>query len=156
MFYVLFVGFVLSMLVVLLVNSVGVYWIVIELIILVSIFMVGFECNVESMEVVWKYIIVVFFGISLVLFGMVLFYWGGSFVYGEIYMFSWLMLVVVVLYMLLVLLKMGFFFVLIGYGIKVGLVLMYMWLFDVYSEGLVLVLVMFFGVLFNIVMVGIV
>ena len=155
-FYALFAGFALSMLVAPLVNSVGVYWIAIELTTLVSTFLVGFERNAESMEAAWKYIIVVSSGISLALLGTVLLYWGGSFVYGETYMLSWSSLAAAAPHMPPVLLKMGFLLALIGYGTKVGLAPMHTWLPDAHSEGPAPVSAMLSGALLNTAMVGIV
>ncbi|PXV55980.1 hydrogenase-4 component F [Dyella jiangningensis] len=155
-FYALFAGFALSMLVAPLVNSVGVYWIAIELTTLISTFLVGFERNAESMEAAWKYIIVVSSGISLALLGTALLYWGGSFVYGETYMLSWSTLVAAAPHMPPVLLKMGFLLVLIGYGTKVGLAPMHTWLPDAHSEGPAPVSAMLSGALLNTAMVGIV
>ena len=73
-------------------NSVGIYWIAIELTTLVSTFLVAFERVAESMEAAWKYIMVVSAGISLALLGTVLFYWGGSFVLGPTYQMTWAVL----------------------------------------------------------------
>ena len=72
-----------------LMNSVGIYWIAIELTTLVSTFLVAFEREAESMEAAWKYIMVVSAGISLALLGTVLFYWGGTFVLGPTYNMTW-------------------------------------------------------------------
>lgn len=155
-FYALFAGFALSMLVAPLVNSVGVYWIAIELTTLVSTFLVGFERNAESMEAAWKYIIVVSSGISLALLGTALLYWGGSFVYGETYQLTWASLTAAAPHMPPVLLKMGFLLALIGYGTKVGLAPMHTWLPDAHSEGPAPVSAMLSGALLNTAMVGIV
>ena len=91
-FYALFAGFGLTTLVGPLMNSVGIYWIAIELTTLVSTFLVAFERVAESMEAAWKYIMVVSAGISLALLGTVLFYWGGSFVLGPTYKMTWAVL----------------------------------------------------------------
>ena len=88
-FYALFAGFGLTTLVGPLMNSVGIYWIAIELTTLVSTFLVAFEQVAESMEAAWKYIMIVSAGISLALLGIVLLYWGGSFVLGPSYKMTW-------------------------------------------------------------------
>ena len=74
-FYALFAGFGLTTLVGPFMNSIGIYWIAIELTTLVSTFLVAFERVAESMEAAWKYIMVVSAGISLALLGTILFYW---------------------------------------------------------------------------------
>ncbi|TAM60074.1 MAG: hypothetical protein EPN49_09845 [Rhodanobacter sp.] len=156
LFYALLAGFALTMLIAPLVNSIGVYWIAIELTTLVSTFLVGFERNAESMEAAWKYIIVVSSGISLALLGTTLLYWGGTFVYGETYQLTWASLVHAAPQMPPVLLKMGFLLTLIGYGTKVGLAPMHTWLPDAHSEGPAPVSAMLSGALLNTAMVGIV
>ena len=155
-FYALHAGFALTMLFAPLVNSIGVYWIAIELTTLVSTFLVGFEHNAESMEAAWKYIIVVSAGISLALLGTTLLYWGGSFVLGETYNLTWASLVQVAPKMPPVLLKLGFLLTLIGYGTKVGLAPMHTWLPDAHSEGPAPVSAMLSGALLNTAMLGIV
>lgn len=155
-FYALHAGFALTMLFAPLVNSIGVYWIAIELTTLVSTFLVGFERSAESMEAAWKYIIVVSAGISLALLGTTLLYWGGSFVLGETYNLTWESLVQVAPKMPPVLLKLGFLLTLIGYGTKVGLAPMHTWLPDAHSEGPAPVSAMLSGALLNTAMLGIV
>jgi len=155
-FYALQAGFALSMLFAPLVNSIGVYWIAIELTTLVSTFLVGFEQTPESMEAAWKYIIVVSAGISLALLGTALLYWGGSFVLGETYSLTWQSLTQVAPKMPPVLLKLGFLLTLIGYGTKVGLAPMHTWLPDAHSEGPAPVSAMLSGALLNTAMLGIV
>lgn len=156
LFYALLAAFALSMLIAPLVNSIGVYWIAIELTTLVSTFLVGFERNAESMEAAWKYIIVVSSGISLALLGTALLYWGGTFVYGPTYQLTWASLTHAAPQMPPVLLKMGFLLALIGYGTKVGLAPMHTWLPDAHSEGPAPVSAMLSGALLNTAMVGIV
>ncbi|WP_367852499.1 proton-conducting transporter transmembrane domain-containing protein [Rhodanobacter lycopersici] len=156
LFYALLAGFALTMLAAPLVNSIGVYWIAIELTTLVSTFLVGFERNAESMEAAWKYIIVVSSGISLALLGTTLLYWGGTFVYGETYRLTWASLVQAAPHMPPVLLKLGFLLTLIGYGTKVGLAPMHTWLPDAHSEGPAPVSAMLSGALLNTAMLGIV
>ncbi len=128
MFYALFAGFALTMLVAPMVNNLGVYWIAIELTTLVSTFLVGFERRAESMEAAWKYIIIVSAGISIALFGIVMLYWGGSLVLGPTYDLTWQILADVAPRMNPVLLRLGFLLTLIGYGVKVGLAPMHSWL----------------------------
>jgi hydrogenase-4 component F len=156
LFYALLAAFALSMLVAPLVNSIGVYWIAIELTTLVSTFLVGFERNAESMEAAWKYIIVVSAGISLALLGTTLMYWGGSFVYGPTYQLTWTTLAEAAPRIPPVLLKMGFLLALIGYGTKVGMAPMHTWLPDAHSEGPAPVSAMLSGALLNTAMLGVV
>ena len=138
-----------------LMNSVGIYWIAIELTTLVSTFLVAFEREAESMEAAWKYIMVVSAGISLALLGTVLFYWGGTFVLGPTYNMTWSTLAAAAPQINPVLLTLAFLLVLVGYGTKVGLAPMHAWLPDAHSEGPAPVSVMLSGALLNTAMVGI-
>jgi hydrogenase-4 component F len=155
-FYALFAGFALTMLFAALVNSLGVYWIAIELTTLVSTFLVGFERRAESMEAAWKYIIIVSAGISVALLGTVLLYWGGSFTLGPTYDLNWQTLATVAPHMNPLLLRLGFLLMLVGFGVKVGLAPMHTWLPDAHSEGPTPVSAMLSGALLNTAMLGIV
>jgi hydrogenase-4 component F len=154
-FYALFAGFGLTTLAAPLMNSVGIYWIAIELTTLVSTFLVAFEREAESMEAAWKYIMVVSAGISLALLGTVLFYWGGTFVFGPTYNMTWSVLAQAAPRIDPVLLTLAFLLVLVGYGTKVGLAPMHSWLPDAHSEGPAPVSAMLSGALLNTAMVGI-
>jgi hydrogenase-4 component F len=155
-FYALFAAFGFTTLVGPLMNSVGIYWIAIELTTLVSTFLVAFEREAESMEAAWKYIMVVSAGISLALLGTVLFYWAGSFVLGPSYQMTWGALAAAAPRMNPVVLALAFLLVLIGYGTKVGLAPMHSWLPDAHSESPAPVSAMLSGALLNTAMVGIV
>ncbi len=155
-FYALFAGFALAMLVAPLMNNVGVYWIVIELTTLISTFLVGFEIGAESIEAAWKYIIVVSAGISLALLGTILFYWAGTFVLGPSYDMTWGVLTGVAARLNPGLLILAFLLVLVGYGTKIGLAPMHTWLPDAHSEGPAPVSAMLSGALLNTAMLGVV
>ena len=154
-FYALFASFGLTTLAGPLMNSVGIYWIAIELTTLVSTFLVAFEREAESMEAAWKYIMVVSAGISLALLGTVLFYWGGTFVLGPTFDMTWSVLAKAAPQINPVLLVLAFLLVLVGYGTKVGLAPMHSWLPDAHSEGPAPVSAMLSGALLNTAMVGI-
>lgn len=155
-FYALFAGFGLTTLVGPLMNSIGIYWIAIELTTLVSTFLVAFERVAESMEAAWKYIMVVSAGISLALLGTVLFYWSGSFVLGPTYQMTWATLATAAPKTNPVLMTLAFLLVLVGYGTKVGLAPMHSWLPDAHSESPAPVSAMLSGALLNTAMIGIV
>ena len=155
-FYALFAGFGLTTLIGPLMNSVGLYWIAIELTTLVSTFLVAFERVAESMEAAWKYIMVVSAGISLALLGTVLFYWAGSFVLGPRYQMTWAALAGAAPRMNPVLILLAFLLVVVGYGTKVGLAPMHTWLPDAHSESPAPVSAMLSGALLNTAMIGIV
>ena len=154
-FYALFAGFGFTTLVGPLMNSIGLYWIAIELTTLVSTFLVAFERVAESMEAAWKYIMVVSAGISLALLGTVLFYWAGSFVYGPTYNMTWAALTSAAPKLNPVLVNLSYLLVLVGYGTKVGLAPMHTWLPDAHSEAPAPVSAMLSGALLNTAMIGI-
>ena len=155
-FYALFAGFGFTTLIGPLMNSIGIYWIAIELTTLVSTFLVAFEEVAESMEAAWKYIMVVSAGISLALLGTILFYWSGTFVLGPTYQMTWGVLSAAAPRMNPVLLILAFLLVLVGYGTKVGLAPMHSWLPDAHSESPAPVSAMLSGALLNTAMIGIV
>jgi hydrogenase-4 component F len=155
-FYALFAGFGLTTLIAPLMNSIGIYWIAIELTTLVSTFLVAFEQVAESMEAAWKYIMVVSAGISLALLGTIIFYWSGTFVLGPTYQMTWAVLGAAAPKMNPVLLILAFLLVLVGYGTKVGLAPMHSWLPDAHSESPAPVSAMLSGALLNTAMIGVV
>lgn len=155
LFYALFSGFALTMLIACAMNNAGVYWIAIELTTLVSTFLVGFEQEAESTEAAWKYIVVVSAGLALSLLGTVFFYWGGSFVLGPTYAMTWDTLRHCASSVYPPLLVVAFLLVLVGYGTKAGLAPMHTWLPDAHSESPAPVSAMLSGALLNTAMVGI-
>ncbi len=155
-FYALFSGFALTILLSSVMNNAGLYWIVVELTTLVSTFLVGFERAAESIEAAWKYIIIISAGISLALLGTVLFYWCGSFVLGPSYDMTWDALREAAPKMNPALAALSYLLVLVGYGTKVGLAPMHAWLPDAHSESPAPISAMLSGALLNSAMLGIV
>jgi hydrogenase-4 component F len=155
-FYALFAGFALAIFVSPLMNNTALYWIAIEATTLVSTFLVAFERVAESMEAAWKYIVVVSAGISLALFGTVLFYWSGSFILGPAYNMTWGALLRAAPGMNPSLVMLAFLLVLVGYGTKVGLAPMHTWLPDAHSESPAPISAMLSGALLNAAMLGII
>lgn len=77
-YYALFNLFAFSMFFVTVVNNLGMIWIAIEATTLTSAFLVGFHNSKSSIEAAWKYIIICSVGITLALFGTILFYYASS------------------------------------------------------------------------------
>lgn len=155
-FYALFALFALVMFTAPLMNDIAIYWIAIEMSTIVSTFLVGFVQAPQSLEAAWKYIVIVSAGIALALLGIILFYWGGTFILGPHYHLTWDTLKTIAPQMNLTLLMLAFLFVLIGFGTKVGLAPMHTWLPDAHSEGPAPVSAMLSGALLNVAMLGIV
>jgi hydrogenase-4 component F len=99
--------------------------------------------------------VVVSAGISLALLGTVLFYWGGSFVFGPTYAMTWAALHRSAAQVYTPLLTVSFLLVLVGYGTKAGLAPMHTWLPDAHSESPAPVSAMLSGALLNASMLGI-
>jgi len=118
-YYLLFNLFIVSMLVVVVVDNLGVMWAAIEMTTLISAFLVGFYNNKGAVEAAWKYIIICSAGIILALIGTILFSYallGTAQVDAN-------------------LIKVAFIFILVGYGTKAGLAPMHTWLPDAHSQA---------------------
>ena len=155
-FYALFALFAWVMFMAPLMNDIAVYWIAIEMSTLVSTFLVGFVQAPQSIEAAWKYIVIVSAGIAFALLGVILFYWGGTFILGAHYHLTWDVLKTIAPKINTVLLLPAFLLVLVGFGTKVGLAPMHTWLPDAHSEGPAPVSAMLSGALLNVAMLGIV
>lgn len=154
-YYALQAGFALTMLIAPLMNNPGIFWIAIDFTTIVSAFLVGFEKEAECIEAAWKYLIVVSAGLALALLGIILFYWGGTFVLGPTYALTWANLREVAPKVPETLLFLAFLLTLVGFGTKVGLAPMHTWLPDAHSEGPAPVSAMLSGALLNIALLGI-
>jgi len=87
-YYILFNLFAFSMFLVTVLNNLGLVWVAIEMTTLVSAFLVGFHNDKTSIEAAWKYIIICSVGITLALFGTILFYYA-IFTQGGIRSLNW-------------------------------------------------------------------
>ncbi len=133
-FYVLFNLFSFTMFLVTIVNNLGVVWVAIEMTTLVSAFLVGFYNKKNSLEAAWKYIIICSVGITLALFGTILFYYTVS-LHGGIKTLNWSDILAVADKLDPKILKVAFLFILVGYGTKAGLAPMHTWLPDAHSQA---------------------
>jgi len=133
-YYFLFNMFALSMFLVPMLNNLGFVWVAIEMTTLVSAFLVGFYNKKTSIEAAWKYIIICSVGISLALFGIILFYYAVS-RQGGINTLNWIDMITVAGKLDPNIVKVAFIFVLIGYGTKAGLAPMHTWLPDAHSQA---------------------
>lgn len=135
-FYCFLYIFIATMLATVLFNSLGIVWVAVEATTLVSALLVGFYRTESSLEAAWKYIIICTVGICFALFGVVLIYYGATQVLGEgATILYWSVLMEHANEMDQGLVKLGFIFVLVGYGTKVGLAPMHTWLPDAHSEA---------------------
>jgi hydrogenase-4 component F len=128
--------FIATMLASVLFNSLGIVWVAIEGTTLASALLVGFYRSEASLEAAWKYVVICTVGICFALFGTILIYYAATRVLGEggsiLY---WSVLMQNAEKIDQGLIKLGFIFILVGYGTKVGFVPMHTWLPDAHSEA---------------------
>jgi hydrogenase-4 component F len=132
-YYALFNLFMVSMLAVPLFSQVALVWIAVELTTLLSVFLVSFASTPEALEAAWKYVVLTCMGAAIALLGILMLYWGMSAVsQGP---FTWEGLTMASSKMSPSILNTAFFFILIGFGAKVGLVPLHTWLPDAHSQA---------------------
>jgi hydrogenase-4 component F len=148
--------FALSMLLVVVVDSLGLMWIAIEATTLVSAFLVGFYKKSEAMEASWKYLIICSVGITLALLGIILLYASSSGALPEgTDSLDWSVLRSVAERLDPALLKVSFILMLVGLGTKAGLAPMHTWLPDAHSQAPTPISALLSAVLLNCAMYGI-
>ena len=125
--------FIFSMLAVPVVVGPSVTWLAVEFTTLLSVLLVGFESNREALEAAWKYAILTLTGASIALFGFLVLFWAMRQAGGDSY--TWAGLQSVAPHMSPVLLKTAFLTILVGFGVKVGLVPLHTWLPDAHSQA---------------------
>ena len=156
MYYVLFHGFMFTMLLVGVTNNLGL-WIAIEMTTLVSALLMILYSRKSSVEAAWKYMIICTVGITFALFGTILTYYGAVNILGETGdALNWTSLIAVADRFDPTIMKLAFIFILIGYGTKAGLAPMHTWLPDAHSEAPTPVSALLSGVLLNCAMYGII
>jgi hydrogenase-4 component F len=130
-------GFVATMLVTVLSDNLGVLWIAMEGTTITSALLVGFHGNKHGLEAAWKYIIVTTIGISFGLFGTVLIYGAAVHALGGVHQgtMNWSSLAAIATRLDPGIVRIGFIFVVVGYGTKAGLAPVHMWLPDAHSQA---------------------
>jgi hydrogenase-4 component F len=137
-FYALLFLFLFSIIAVYLASNLGFLWIMMEATTLASALLVGFYNTEGAVEAGWKYLIVCTVGLAFALFGTIVIY--VSAVHAGLrpeMALDWPVLAKAgpVLAESQTLLKLGFIFLVVGYGTKVGLVPMHSWLPDAHAEA---------------------
>ena len=136
LYYALVHGFVATMLLTVLSDNLGLLWIAMEGTTITSAVLVGFHGHRYGLEAAWKYIIVTTIGISFGLFGTILVYAAAAHAQGgALKALSYQAIAAVAPHLDPGIVRMGFIFVLVGYGTKVGLAPMHMWLPDAHSQA---------------------
>jgi hydrogenase-4 component F len=150
--------FVATMVVTVLADNLGVLWIAMEGTTITSAILVGFHGHHHGLEAAWKYIIVTTIGISFGLFGTVLIYAAAAAagLQGGAGALSWSAIMKVAPTLDPGIVRIGFIFVMVGYGTKAGLAPMHLWLPDAHSQAPTPVSALLSGVLIKCALLGII
>ena len=149
--------FVATMVVTVLADNLGVLWIAMEGTTITSAVLVGYHGHQHGLEAAWKYIIVTTIGISFGLFGTVLVSAAAAAqgAHGADAM-SWSAIMRVAPTLDPGIVRIGFIFVMVGYGTKAGLAPMHLWLPDAHSQAPTPVSALLSGVLIKCALLGII
>jgi hydrogenase-4 component F len=136
-YYALVQGFIATMLFTVLADNLGILWIAMEGTTITSAVLVGFHGDKLGLEAAWKYIIVTTIGISFGLFGTVLIYGAAVHTQGGILAgaMNWSSIAAIANRLDPSIVRIGFIFVMVGYGTKAGLAPVHMWLPDAHSQA---------------------
>jgi hydrogenase-4 component F len=148
-------AFMLTMLLALTTDNLGVLWVAVEGATLATVLLVALYRTPEAIEAAWKYFILCGVGIALALFGTVLTYFAAQHVDLSVDVESaagllWSHLHAHAGALDPTVMRIAFVFVLVGYGTKIGLVPMHQWLPDAHSEGPTPMSAMLSGLLLNV------
>jgi hydrogenase-4 component F len=151
-------AFVATMVVTVLADNLGVLWIAMEGTTITSAVLIGYHGHQHGLEAAWKYIIVTTIGISFGLFGTVLIYAAAAAagVQGNAGAMSWSAIMTVAPMLDPGIVRIGFIFVMVGYGTKAGLAPMHLWLPDAHSQAPTPVSALLSGVLIKCALLGII
>jgi len=150
-------AFVATMVVTVLADNLGVLWIAMEGTTITSAVLIGYHGHQHGLEAAWKYIIVTTIGISFALFGTVLVYAAAAgLLPGGASAMSWSAIMQVAPRLDPGIVRIGFIFVMVGYGTKAGLAPMHLWLPDAHSQAPTPVSALLSGVLIKCALLGII
>jgi hydrogenase-4 component F len=153
----LYQAFMLTMLVALTTDNLGVLWVAVEGATLATVLLVSLYRTPEAVEAAWKYFILCGVGIALALFGTVLTYFAAQLVLADTESgLTWSVLHAHAAALDPTVMRIAFVFLLVGYGTKVGLVPMHQWLPDAHSEGPTPMSAVLSGLLLNVALYAVV
>ena len=155
LYYGLLSFFLAAMLIATLATHPVVMWAAIEATTLASVFLISFYQNSSAIEAAWKFFIINSVGILLALAG-ILFLMFALLPPGATSGGDWDSLMIVQEGANLLFLKIAFAFIIVGFGTKVGLVPLHVWLPDAHSQAPTPVSAILSGLLLNIAFYGIV
>ncbi|MDE2449447.1 MAG: hydrogenase 4 subunit F, partial [Gammaproteobacteria bacterium] len=144
--------FMLTMLLALTTNNMGLLWVAMEGATLSTVLLVTLYRTPQSLEAGWKYFILCGVGIAQALFGTILLYFAAEKVLGAqgVTALLWTHLDTVAGSLEPTVMSLAFVFLLVGYGTKVGLVPLHNWLPDAHAEGPTPVSAVLSGLLLNV------
>ena len=149
--------FVFTMLLVLLTNNMGILWVALEAATLTTVLLVSLYRTPASIEAAWKYFILCSVGIAQALFGTILLYLAAEKVLGGGgNALLWTHLNQVKGDLEPTVLSLAFVFLIVGYGTKVGLAPLHIWLPDAHAEGPTPISAVLSGLLLNIALYAVV
>ncbi|HEY7307297.1 MAG TPA: proton-conducting transporter membrane subunit [Bryobacteraceae bacterium] len=108
-------------------------WTAVELTTLFSVLLVSFENTREALEAAWKYIVLTLMGAAIALLGFLVLYWAMRMAGTGTY--TWASLSTAAPVLNAHLLKVAILLILVGFGVKVGLVPLHTWLPDAHSQA---------------------
>ena len=157
LYFGLFHIFALCMMITVMANNALLLWMTLEGTTLSSTFLVGLYRKKTSAEAAWKYIIICSTGISLGLLGILLLGYGSSLAnIGGNDIFTLTSLAENAHLLSPDIVRWAFVFIFIGFGAKLGLVPMHIWLADAHSNAPSPISGLFSGILLNIALYGII
>jgi hydrogenase-4 component F len=157
LYHAMFQGFLLTMLIALSTNNLGILWVAVEGATLATVLLVSLYRTPEAIEAGWKYFILCGVGIAQALFGTVLVYFAAEKVLpGGEGSLLWSVLLEHSDQLEPTVLMLAFVFLLVGYGTKIGLVPLHNWLPDAHSEGPTPMSAILSGLLLNIALYAVV
>ncbi len=143
--------FLLTMLVVLVSNNLGLLWVSLEGATLTTVLLVAWSRTPESVKAAWKYFILCGVGIAQALFGTILLYFASEKTLGPGgTALLWTHLAAVKHTLEPTVIGLAFVFFIVGYGTKVGLVPLHNWLPDAHAEGPAPISAVLSGLLLNV------
>lgn len=158
-YYQAFNMFALTMILVPLANNTGLLWVAVEATTLVSVLLIMLYVKETAIEASWKYLIVATVGLSLALFGIILYYYANVVsdpTDSNDDKMNWTVMMKNAKLLNPDIVKIGFIFILIGLGTKAGLAPMHTWLPDAHSEAPTPISALLSGVLLNCAIYGII
>jgi hydrogenase-4 component F len=151
LYHVMYQLFAWTMLIALSANNIGILWVAMEGATLATVMLVSLYRTKGAIEASWKYFILCIVGIALALFGTVLVYFSATHELSQTGTgILWSVLAGHASHFDPLVIKIAFIFLLVGYGIKIGLVPLHNWLPDTYTESPAPVTALLSGLLSNV------